>query len=144
MKNAFAAPRISEYGWSRDPAKRVEVVVRFLERRLNQSLRLPPGTLAERQANVKKALISRLRSTEYARIMKVAELEGSRYIRRKDMAAQVGMPLGTLKQTLRRMNRVAAELYSAAYQEELARKKRSRQRDKRRRGVIHSPRRSNV
>ena len=96
--------------WYADDAKRLEVVVWFLERRVNKSRRKEPGTLDERLDRVKKMLRTRGRGRDYV------DLENILYVRTQygtydQMARHSGLRKGTVKQTLRRLDRVARELF---------------------------------
>jgi hypothetical protein len=99
--------------WYEDDDKRMEVVVWFLERRVNRSRRKEPGTLTERLERVKKRLKLRNRGRDYDDIMKILWVRaefggfGGSYA----MARLSGLRIGTVKQTLRRLDRVAHELF---------------------------------
>jgi hypothetical protein len=107
---AYGRPR--HYGrWYRDEEKRLEVVVWFLERRVNKSRRKEPGTITERLDRVVKRLRSRGRGHDYDNIMKIlSSRDGFGY---RLTALETGLRIGTVKQTVRRLDQVAYELFSS-------------------------------
>ena len=96
--------------WYEDKTKRLEVVVWFLERRVNRSRRKGTGTLDERLDRVKKMLRTRHRGRDYDDLMTIlwVRAEFGSY---SAMAQHSGLRIGTVKQTVRRLDRVARELF---------------------------------
>jgi hypothetical protein len=98
--------------WYMDESKRREVVVRFLERRVNQSLRPVQGSFARRRAAVLKTLRARGRGMDYLRLMQMVEMRAAITYSHAAIARRTQMKKGTVKQTLRRLDSVARELFS--------------------------------
>src|SRR5947207_3276910 len=87
--------------WYRDEAKRLEVVVWFLERRVNKSRRKEPGTITERVDRVVKRLRSRHKGHDYDNIMKILSIRaqpGGSFGEFRYMALKTGLKVGTVKQ----------------------------------------------
>lgn len=101
--------------WYADEAKRLEVVVWFLERRVNKSRRKEPGTITERLDRVVKRLRSRHREHDYDNIMKILSIRAKygTFGEYRYMALETGLKIGTVKQTVRRLDRVAYQLFSS-------------------------------
>jgi hypothetical protein len=87
--------------------KETEILVRFLERRLNQSLRIVPGTLVERYGKVQAELQRRGRDFEIINLLYILRC-GFGQTRRYAMAMNISR--GTLKQIRRRILRIEQEL----------------------------------
>jgi hypothetical protein len=108
--------------WYGDEVKRREVVVRFFERRLNRSLRLVPGTVASRLLKITKQLQARGKLHEYLYVMRIVEQRVKdcfpSYIK---LFSKVPMTKNAIKQTLRRLDRVARELFPSDYPAECER-----------------------
>jgi hypothetical protein len=100
-----------DYTWYRDESKRLEVVVWFLERRLNKSRRMGPGTVAERRDRVVKRLQSRHRGRDYDNIMKILSMRARPFGGYGLIAFETGLKKSTVKQLVRRLDRVAYELF---------------------------------
>ena len=105
----MAIPR--DYTWYTDEAKRLEVVVWFLERRLNKSRKVEPGTVTERRDRVVKRLQSRHRGRDYDNIMKILSMRAGSFGGYGLIAFKTGLKTGTVKQIVRRLDRVAYELF---------------------------------
>ena len=105
--------------WYADDGKRLEVVVRFLERMVNRSLRKEPGTITERLDRVMRKLRSRGRGRDYDYVMMVLSIRAKygSFGQYRHMALKSGLKIGTVKQTLRRLDRVAYELFSKSPRE---------------------------
>lgn len=106
--------------WYGDEVKRREVIVRFFERRLNRSLRLVPGTVASRLLKITKQLQARGKLHEYLYVMRIVEQRVKdlfpSYIK---LHSKVPMTKNAIKQTLRRLDRVARELFPSDYPADL-------------------------
>ena len=98
--------------WYADEAKRLEVVVWFLERRVSKSRRKEPGTLQERLDRVVRMLQTRRRRRDYDDIERILWVRAN-YGTYRQMAQHSGLRIGTVKQTLRRLDRVARELFGS-------------------------------
>lgn len=88
--------------------RRYAIIVRFLERRLNRNRRIVPGTLVERFATVQAQLLQGGRDLEIYNLMLM--LEWNYYHPAKALSKLLGTPVGTIKQTRRRLRRVEEEL----------------------------------
>jgi hypothetical protein len=98
--------------WYKDEAIRREVIMRFFERRLNRSLRREPGTSVGRFMKITKQLQNMGRFHEYVYVSRIVEARAvlaSMPSWIKDFS-QVPMTKNSIKQTLRRLDRVALEL----------------------------------
>jgi hypothetical protein len=98
--------------WYLDEAKQQEVVVWFLERRVNRSRRKGTGTLAERLERVMNMLRVRHRGRNYDDIMRILWVRAN-YGGYRAMAEHSGLRIGTVKQIVRRLDRVARELFGS-------------------------------
>lgn len=92
--------------------------MRFFERRLNQSLRIVPGTLPARLINVTKRLQAQGRLQEYLFVREQVHFRAYTMWRWSPglavkLAAKRGVRIkkGTVKQTWRRLDRVADEIF---------------------------------
>jgi hypothetical protein len=88
--------------------KRWAIIVRFLERRLSHSSRIVPGTFLERYSKVWSELARRGRYMEIYNLMLM--IEGNYWPSAKWLSIKLGIPIGTIKQTRRRLKRVEREL----------------------------------
>jgi DNA-directed RNA polymerase specialized sigma24 family protein len=103
---------IAEHRWYADDAKRLEVIVWFLERRVSRSRRKESGTLKERLDRAVARLQRRGRGRDYDDIEKILWVRAS-YGTYSEMAERSGLTIGTVKQTVRRLDRVAYQLFSS-------------------------------
>jgi hypothetical protein len=94
------------------PERHLPILVRFLERRVNQSLRKVPGTLVERFAKVQVQLQRRGRIFDVEILLEILTFpmwSGATYLARSKKTH--GMSKNAIKQTIRRLRRVERELF---------------------------------
>ena len=103
--------RTKDEEWYENEAKRREVIVRFFERRLNQSLRPVSGSMPSRLMRVTKQLQDRGRLLEYIYVVKIVEAR-ARHSFPSHIKLFTGVPMtrNAIKQILRRLDYVASEL----------------------------------